>query len=180
LTLASLNWSLFNVAFAIVFSFGPLLLLARGASPVGAASVVSLVVWVSAVAIPLAAAAVQRIDQGRLSAPLAALAYAAAIAWFAWNGASLGVFAALAVMGSVPPGAIMALLPRFLSPRTRTMGTGIFYAVYYVAMAVGPAIAGWAVDASGTPASALYLAAGAATLAGLAHFAAWKLPARNA
>jgi predicted MFS family arabinose efflux permease len=180
LTLASLTWSLFNVGFALVFSFGPLLLLARGADPVGAASLVSLVVWISAVVIPLAAAVVQRFDRGRLSAPLAALSYAIAIAWFAWGEASLAVFAALAVLGSVPPGAIMSLLPRFLSVRSRTLGTGIFYAIYYVGMAVGPAIAGWAVDASGTPATALYLAAGAAALAGLAHFIAWVLPPRNA
>jgi predicted MFS family arabinose efflux permease len=179
LTLISLNWSLFNIAFAVVFSFGPLLLLARGANPVSAASLVSLVVWISAIAIPLAAAAVQRIDRGRLTAPIAGLAYAAAIGWFAWGDASFAVFAALAAMGSVPPGAMMALLPRFLSPRTRTLGTGIFYAVYYLGMAVGPAIAGWAVDESGTPATALYLAAGAAALAALTHFTAWLLPPRN-
>lgn len=179
LALVSLNWSLFNIAFAAVFSFGPLLLLGRGADPVDAASLVSLVVWISAIAIPLAAAAVQRIDLGRLSAPVAGLAYALAIAWFAWGDASLAVFAALAVMGSVPPGAIMALLPRFLSSRTRTLGTGVFYAIYYVGMAVGPAIAGWTVDASGTPATALYLAAGAAALAALTHLTAWLLPPRN-
>jgi hypothetical protein len=59
-----------------------------------------------------------------------------------------------------PPGAIMALPARVLPAPARTAGLGIFYTVYYIMMAGGPAIAGAFRDRWQTSAAAVLFGAG--------------------
>ena len=60
-------------------------------------------------------------------------------------------FSILVGLGIGPPaGAIIALPTRVLSPESRGPGLGIFYSWYYLAMAVGPVIAGIGRDLSGS------------------------------
>ncbi len=49
-----------------------------------------------------------------------------------------------------PAGALVALPAQALSPENRGPGLGIFYSCYYLAMAVGPVIAGLGRDLSGS------------------------------
>src|SRR5262249_36952619 len=53
LTLAGLIWGLFNVGFAMIFSFGPSMLNERGWSISAAGSVISIVLWLAVVSVPL-------------------------------------------------------------------------------------------------------------------------------
>jgi cyanate permease len=50
---AGLIWGLFNVGFAVIFSFGPSLLVERGWSIASAGSTISIVLWLAVVSVPL-------------------------------------------------------------------------------------------------------------------------------
>ncbi len=169
LLLAAAVWAAFNMAFALVFSFGTTLLVSRGSDVVGANALISLILWVTALTIPFAASLVQRLDGGRISAPLALLAYAAAILYLARLDASLPVLLAVAVIGATPAGANMALVSRTLNAQTRTLGMGIFFTIFYLSMALAPVLAGKAIDLSGDKSAPLVLAAALAALASVCY-----------
>ena len=63
-----------------------------------------------------------------------------------------------AIVG-IPAGALMALSAEAVSPDNRGPGLGIFYTWYYLGMTVGPALAGWTRDMSGSTAAPLILGA---------------------
>src|SRR5258705_1766542 len=46
-------WALYNIGFAMIFSFGPSMLVERGWSITAAGSAISVVLWLSAVSVPL-------------------------------------------------------------------------------------------------------------------------------
>ena len=50
---AGLIWGLFNVGFAMIFSFGPRMLAERGWTITAAGSAISIVLWLSVVSVPL-------------------------------------------------------------------------------------------------------------------------------
>jgi predicted MFS family arabinose efflux permease len=50
---AGLIWGLFNVGFAVIFSFGPSLLVERGWSIAAAGSAISIVLWLAVISVPL-------------------------------------------------------------------------------------------------------------------------------
>jgi len=50
---AGLIWGLFNVGFAVIFSFGPSMLTERGWSISAAGSVISIVLWLAVISVPL-------------------------------------------------------------------------------------------------------------------------------
>lgn len=67
--------------------------------------------------------------------------------------------------GSIQSGVIMAVGTLSARAETRAAGMGLFYVVYYVGGAVIPAVCGWAADAYGSAAGAMYAAAAVALLA---------------
>ena len=54
---------------------------------------------------------------------------------------------------------MMALSAEAVSADNRGPGLGIFYTLYYAGMAVGPVLAGWSRDATGSAAAPILLAA---------------------
>ena len=72
---------------------------------------------------------------------------------------------AFGVIAGIPAGALMALSAQALSADSRGPGLGIFYTWYYAGMTVGPALAGWTRDISGSTAAPVIL--GAALLGGV-------------
>ena len=50
---AGLIWGLFNVGFAMIFSFGPSMLVERGWSIAAAGSTISIVLWLAVLSVPL-------------------------------------------------------------------------------------------------------------------------------
>ncbi len=63
---------------------------------------------------------------------------------------------AMGVAVGPPPGAILAKPGRVLKPENRAVGLGLFMTVYYVAAAVGPALAGYMGDRMGASAPVLF------------------------
>lgn len=149
--LAGAVWAMFNVAFIIPLSFGPAMLTERGFDVGAAASMISVLSWVSAASVPLGGVIVHRGVPGTalilagvvgLAVPLALLPFAPMpVLWLALIG----------MVGVLPAGAIMALPAQCLRPQNRGLGMGIYFGVFYLAMALLPGFAGRLRDLSGAP-----------------------------
>jgi hypothetical protein len=148
-----------NLACILFFSYAPLAMATRGIAPTAAASLTSLSIWLTIVAIPCGGYVVQR-----LGAPVGAICVCGPVAALALLSFVLDVYPTTAclIFGiAVGPlsGAILSLPAGILAPRQRPVGFGIFYTCFYVLMAVGPTVAGRLQDAWNSPIAALVAAA---------------------
>jgi MFS family permease len=139
---AGLIWGVFNIAFAMIFSFGPTMLVEHGWSMAAAGSIISVVLWLAAVSVPFGGFLADR--SGRPSLVLAAGCIVAAMLLLALprSNAVIPIVVALGMISGLPAGPAMSLPARVLRPETRAIGMGIFYTLYYGTMMVGPVIAG--------------------------------------
>jgi MFS family permease len=161
-TIAGTIWGAMNLACVLFFSYAPLLVVAQGASPTAAASLVGLAIWFTILAIPTGGYVLHRWGRPISAIIACAMIAAAALALFV-----AGVYPTISclIFGvAVGPlsGAILSLPAKVLSPRNRSVGFGVFYTCFYVLMAVGPLAAGRLQDVWGSPSAALV--AGAALL----------------
>jgi len=156
---AGLIWGLYNVGFAMIFSFGPSLLVERGWSIAAAGSAISLVMWLSVISVPAGGFLADRFKRPFMLAIAASIAVAALLAWLTRTDAVLTILVLIGLIGGHPAGPIMSLAARVLAPETRAIGMGVFYTVFYAAMMLGPAVAGRLAKSTGTAAVALDLGA---------------------
>jgi MFS family permease len=159
-TLAGLIWGLFNTAIAMIFSFGINVLVEQGWAITTSGSVISLVLWLTIFTVPLGGFTADRVkSKGVL---IAATTFVAALLMFAASRTSypLAVLIAFGLICGFPAGAMMALPASVLKPQNRAGGMGIFFTVFYVAMSLGPVIAGRLAGYTGRAATALDFGAG--------------------
>lgn len=156
---AGLIWGLFNVGFAMIFSFGPSLLAERGWSIAAAGSAISLVLWLSVISVPAGGLIADRTGRPLTLAVAASLAVALLLAWLPRSDAVIPILVLIGLVSGHPAGPIMSLPARVLAPATRAIGMGMFYTLFYAAMMLGPAIAGRLAKSAGTAAVALDLGA---------------------
>lgn len=179
--LAGVIWAMFNVAFIVPLSFGPTLLVERGHDVATAASLTSILSWVSAAAVPLGGVIAHRgvsptaiilLGVVGMAVPLALLPFAPVpILWLLIIG----------VVGVLPAGAIMALPAQCLRPQNRGFGMGIYFGVFYLGMALLPGLAGKLRDLSGAPWAPFAAGVGFALAAALALLAfRWTTRSRAA
>lgn len=152
-------WGLYNVGFAMIFSFGPSLLAERGWSIAAAGSAISVVMWLSVISVPAGGYLADRFKRPFLLAIAASLAVAALLAWLTRSDAVITILVLIGLIGGHPAGPIMSLAARVLVPETRAIGMGVFYTLFYAAMMLGPAVAGRLAKSAGTAAAALDLGA---------------------
>jgi MFS family permease len=153
-TVAALIWGLFNVGFAVAFSFGPTLLVERGWSIAQAGSAISIALWLSVFSVPFGGFLADRLQRPQLVLIVGSLAFAASMLCFAHTGAVIVTMIALGLIAGQPAGPIMSLPARVLSPSTRAIGMGMFYMIYYATMMLGPIIGGAASKWTGSTAAA--------------------------
>jgi predicted MFS family arabinose efflux permease len=171
LTVAGLAWGAMNLACILFFSYAPLLMSGSGASPTAAASLTSLSIWLTILAIPSGGYVVDRLGKPVMSiavcAPVAALTLLLFVVGIepTWSCLIFGI-----AVGPLS-GAILSLPARVLAPRHRLVGFGIFYTCFYVIIALGPLVAGRLQDAWQSPAAALIAAA--VLLAAVMPLALW-------
>jgi predicted MFS family arabinose efflux permease len=154
-TLAGLIWGLFNTAIAMIFSFGINVLLEQGWGITSSGSAISLVLWLTIFTVPLGGFTADRVrSKGVL---IAASTVVAALLMFAASRTSytLTVLIAFGLICGFPAGAMMALPASVLKPQNRAGGMGIFFTVFYLAMSLGPVIAGRLAGYTGRAATAL-------------------------
>ena len=154
LSVAGLIWGLFNAAFAIVFSFGPTMLVERGWTIAQAGPAISIVLWIAVFSVPLGGFLADRFRRPQTMLVVAAILFAALMVALAHSGVVIATVIAIGIISGQPAGPIMSLPARVLQPATRALGMGLFYTIYYAAMMVGPMIAGAAAKWTGSAAAA--------------------------
>jgi MFS family permease len=169
---AGFAWGCFNASLVAIIAFGPGLLIARGASIRDAGFVVSLAVWITMLSVPLGGIVSDRLGRPNVLIVAGSLVAAGVIALLpAMPHGALG-FCLVGLAIGLPPGPIMALLPRALPPEHVTAAFGVYYTVFYAVMALTQPAAGLVRDRAGDPAAPIVFAAlvMAATALGLGIF----------
>lgn len=139
---AGLIWGLFNVGFAIVFSFGPTLLVEQGWSITTAGSAISIVLWLTVFSVPSGGLLADRTKRPQTILAIGCIAFAVLMMILPRSTAVIPIVVALGLVCGLPAGPIMSLPARVLLSGTRAIGMGVFYTVYYAAMMLGPVIGG--------------------------------------
>jgi MFS family permease len=154
IVVAGLIWGLFNGAISMVFSFGNSMLAERGWTLAAAGGATSLALWMTVLSV--AAGGVLADRSGRPGAVLVGgcLAFALMLGITARTDAVLPAFAVLGLVCGLPVGAIMSLPARVLSERTRAVGMGIFWTMFYLCIVVAPWLAGWLAGTTGSVSAA--------------------------
>jgi MFS family permease len=178
-TLAACVWGFFNVGFAMVFSFGPAMLIDRGMSAVLAGSAVSVVLWLSILSVPAGGALADRTGRPRTLIALGQMVGAALIVAASMAGQPTLLFALLGLIVGLPAGPIMALPGQVLRVEERATGMGLFYAIYYALMVAGPIVAALIARTVGSTAFAFQMGA-AFMLCATLSLAAFTLLQRRA
>ena len=150
---AGLIWGLFNVGFAVIFSFGPAMLVEHGWSIAEAGSTISIVLWISVMSVPLGGFLADRTGRPASIVVASALLTASLMVLLPRSGQVLLIVVALGLISGLPAGPIMSLPARVLQPQTRAIGMGVFFTVFFACMMLGPVIGGacakWAGSAAG-------------------------------
>jgi predicted MFS family arabinose efflux permease len=152
-SVAGAIWGLYNVGFAMTFSFGPAMLVERGWSMAEAGSATSIVLWLSAISVPLGGFVADRSKRYDFVLVACCTVFAALLVVISRGAPIVATIVALGLVSGLAAGPIMRLPAIVLEPERRAFGMGLFYAVYYLAMMVGPALGGrvatWASTAAG-------------------------------
>ncbi|MBR1192375.1 CynX/NimT family MFS transporter [Bradyrhizobium sp. AUGA SZCCT0160] len=151
---AGLIWGLFNIGFAIIFSFGPSMLVERGWSIAAAGSAISIVLWIAVFSVPFGGFLADRTGRPQTILVAAALVCAMLMILLPRTSAVVLTVAALGLICGQPAGPIMSLPARVLQPATRAIGMGLFFTVFYAAMMLGPFVGGSLAKWTGTAATA--------------------------
>jgi MFS family permease len=146
-------WAFYNAALAMVFSFGPVLLIARGWTLAAAGSATGLFMVVLSVAVPLGGVLADR-SGGRdavIAASLAGFMVLLIATLSAPDGLVAPLLALTGLASGLAAGPVMGLPAQVLAPPARAFGMGVFFTVYYAVFLAAPPFAGGLADLSGDP-----------------------------
>jgi predicted MFS family arabinose efflux permease len=158
-SIAGIIWALSNAGFIVLVSFAPALFTERGFTLAEASGIVSLIGWTLIPSIPLWSMTAERLRRPNLIMHGTFIVTALAIAALPFAGWYVIPLAAIIVFNGAPPGLIMALPAQVLRAEHRAAGMGVYYTVYYIAMALLPGGAGLARDLSGSAAAPMLFSA---------------------
>ncbi|MGB6255407.1 MAG: MFS transporter [Bradyrhizobium sp.] len=139
---AGLIWGLFNIGFAMIFSFGPTMLVEHGWSITAGGSVISSALWLGVASVPLGGLLADRSRRPSLVLTVGCILSAMLMVALPRSDAVIPIIVALGMVFGLPAGPMMSLPARVLRPETRAIGMGIFYTLYYGTMMLGPAVGG--------------------------------------
>jgi predicted MFS family arabinose efflux permease len=152
-------WSLYNAGFAMLFAFGPAMLVERGWSIAGAGSTISLALWLVAASVPAGGYIADYLKRPMMVIVAGCLVFSALMLAVTRSDAVLPIVIALGIVGGLPAGAIMSLPTLVLAPETRAIGMGIYFTVFYLGMVAGPLVGGLVARSMGTSAASFDLGA---------------------
>lgn len=157
IVMAGTIWGSYNAALGMVFSFGPSLLIERGWSLPASSSAISLVLWLTAVSVPLGGRLADRTGarDGVLVTGLAL--FAAGFGALLNVPAPWAVLVALGLCGGVAAAPIMSLPSKLLAPENSAIGMGLFFTMFYLMIVVGPMLAGVLSERQGSSSAAMLL-----------------------
>lgn len=173
LACAAALWGLYNCAFAMIFSFGTLVLSERGMPVIAASSAISFYIIAATTSIPVGGWLADRTGKPNrvilVSLVGGMLVFPAVL--FLPNSFLLAALVLGGLLAGLAPGPVVAMPGLILAPDMRTFGTGVFYSMYYVLMMIAPALAGVLADYVGNVSVAFVLGCGMMLLAILALWA---------
>jgi MFS family permease len=177
---AGAGWALLNASVIVVASFAPSFLMTHGASLGEAGGITGAALWISILSVPLGGLVADRLGRPRLLMMVGCVATAVTIACAARAPWPAFWLVASGILLGLPPGIMMALLPRAVRPEHLATALGVFYALFYLGMAVSQTVAGALRDLTGDAATPLLFASVlmVLTVAAIAMF--WRLEARPA
>ena len=152
--IAGLIWGVFNIGFAMIFSFGPTLLVERGWSITAAGSAISIVLWLAAFGGIAGGFLADWTKRPQSVLVIGCVLFALLMMVLPRSAAVIPVVIAIGLISALPAGPIMSLPARVLQPQTRAIGMGIFFTVFYAVMMLGPAIGGAIAKWTGSAAAA--------------------------
>ena len=112
---AGLIWGLFNVGFAVIFSFGPTMLVERGWSISAAGSTISIVLWVAVASVPFGGLLADRTRRPQFILVAGCVVFAALMIGLPRSGAVIPTVVAIGLISGLPAGPIMSLPARVLA-----------------------------------------------------------------
>ena len=139
---AGLIWALFNMGFTMIFSFGPSMLVERGWSITTAGSAISVVLWLTALSVPIGGFLADRTGRPDAIMVSSLLVFAMLLILASRTEAIIPAVIALGMLCGPAVGPILSLPTRVLEPGTRAIGMGVFASVAYVGLVLGPALGG--------------------------------------
>ena len=151
---AGLIWGFFNIGFAVIFTFGPSMLVERGWSISAAGSIISIVLWLSVFSVPCGGFLADRTKRPQSVLVAGSILLAILMLALPRSNAVVLIVIGLGLVSGLPAGPIMSLPARALAPATRAIGMGVFYTVYYAAMMLGPVTGGAYAKWAGSAAAA--------------------------
>jgi predicted MFS family arabinose efflux permease len=151
---AGLIWGLFNIGFAVIFSFGPSLLVERGWSIAAAGSTISIVLWLAVGSVALGGFLADRTGRPEVLLVAGCIVFALLMIVLPRTSAVISTIVAIGLVCGHPAGPMMSLPARVLQPGTRAVGMGLFYTIFYAAMMLGPVIGGACAKWTGSAAAA--------------------------
>lgn len=157
--IAGAIWGLYNGALAMVFGFGPAMLVERGWSLAAASSATSVTLWLVAISVPLGGYLADRLGHRDMVMLAGFVVFGLLLLAAPATGSVYLVFILLGVGAGLPAGPIMALPAAVLSARTRAVGMGLFFTLFYAGVVLAPVVAGYLADRTGTAGAAFYLGA---------------------
>jgi MFS family permease len=152
-TIAGSIWAAFNVGFILLVNFAPELFTRTGYSQQAAGSVVSLLGWGTMLLVPLAGFAAERLKRPNLFMVTGFVLSSLLTLALPFSSAPVAVLACLVIVTSLPAGPTFSLLASELSPSNRAVGMGVFFTLFYLGMALLPALAGKLRDVTGDAAA---------------------------
>jgi predicted MFS family arabinose efflux permease len=159
-SLAGAIWGTYNVGYISLVSFAPEFFAARGYSLAQASSIVSLIGWLLIPSVPLSGYLAERWRRPQLFMMGGFAVVALATAMLPFVEAPVLLFVLVALVIGLPAGVIMALPAQVLRTESLAAGMGVYYALYYAAMALLPGVAGALRDLAQAPAAPVLFAAG--------------------
>ncbi|WP_436250773.1 MFS transporter [Mesorhizobium amorphae] len=120
--------------------------------------------WLATLSVPLGGFLTDGTKRGGAVLATACAGFAFLMLLLSRSGPVVALIIAMGIVCGLPAGAIMSLPMRVLNQKTRSIGMGVFYAVYYAGMLAGPAIGGKLATWAGTATAALDFGAAALLL----------------
>ncbi len=148
--LAGAIWSLYNGALAMVFGFGPAMLVEQGWALTDASAATSIVLWLVAVSVPLGGILADRLGRRDAVIVLGCVVFGICLCIAPGSGNVVAIFVLTGLFAGLPAGPIMSLPAMVLHPGNRALGMGVFFTLFYVGVVFAPILGGAIADVAGT------------------------------
>ncbi len=154
--LAGIIWVLYNAGYLMVLSFGPAMLVLRGMDVAAAGLLLANATFVYMFAIPLGGWMSEKLARPNLVMVTSFALGALMVGLVPLVDAPLLLFIPAAIFIGIPTGNVMALTVETVRAEHRNTGTGLYHTWNHAGLFVGPVFAGWIVDQTGDPATAMF------------------------